>query len=112
MSGFTRLVSVFSVVWLIIAAGLICFERSEFVEEYERNLALPPPPKGYVLENNAHSLYFRWQPLDLMAEGRDAYVRVFKPDVFNILFLVMTPIIGMWFIYLSALWVANGFKKK
>jgi len=80
-------------------------------KEYESNLALPKPPNGFVIDSKYKSIFYDWRTVDLLAEGKDSYVRNYEANRHKIVSFVAYPIIAIWLLYFSITWIAFGFKQ-
>ncbi len=111
MNGWLRIMIFLTCWWVLAAGSLLYLDYRDFSEEYDSNLSLPAPPKGFVLDNKGESLFYLWQPLDLLAEGKEAYTRKFAPNWFNIKIILVVPMLIIWLLFGSIVWVMAGFAK-
>jgi len=111
LTGWIRLVIILSILWLCVSGYFVYDAYQHHDKEYESNLALPKPPSGYVIISKYKSIFYDWQPVDLLAEGKISYVRSYKANYKNIISFVAYPVIAIWLLYYSITWVASGFKQ-
>ena len=114
LGGWTRLGIVLATVWLIAVVSFAAIEYQAFATERANNLALPAPPKGFVIDPKAQGFFFSWQPIDLLAEDSSAHVREFQLNLGRSLAVLVGPPAGLWiFVWLGVSlmrWVRAGFK--
>jgi len=113
LRGWTRIGIVLSVIWGLIILSFAVIEYREMASERTHNLTLPAPPKGFVIDPDAQTFFYRWQPIDLLAKDSVAYVRDFKLNTFLFVSVLSGPVIGTWgivyFIVFVFRWVKKGF---
>ena len=96
MNGWTRLFVVISMCWLITLGVFVFSDFREMRSEYNSHLTLPRPPGKFVIDNKTYSKFFKWQPVNLLAEGKESYVRTFAPNYPNMFTYGIVPIFFLW----------------
>ena len=113
LGGWTRLGIVLSTVWMLAVLSFVAIEYRSLAAERTSNLALPAPPKGFVIEPSTQRFFFSWQPVDLLAPDSSAYVREFKLNIGRSACLLIGLPAGIWvFVWLTVFlsrWVRKGF---
>ena len=114
LGGWTRLGMVLSTVWLLAVVSFAAIEYRAFATERANNLALPAPPKGFVIDPKAQGFFFTWQPIELLAESSSAHVRDFQLNLGRSFAVLVGPPAGLWILIWLVVflmrWIRAGFR--
>lgn len=113
LNGWSRLGVVLSVMWVAAVLSLVLVEYFRIDKERQENCALPPAPKGFVVDVKTTPLFFRWEPVDLLGKDSGAYVRDFGIRTGRVLAVTLLPILGVWIgvclVVAAVRWIKAGF---
>ena len=113
LGGWARIGIVISILWSIMVFVSAATEYFEFSKEYQKNLELPAPPKGFVIVTKTKGMFFKWQPVDLLEKGSLSYVRNFNISGSRFFIMWLSPIMVLWILSLIIVftfkWVKVGF---